>query len=341
MKNKLSFVILVFGLLTSINTYAQTNWILNTPLNPTSSALGDQNQVPGTFSGAFGFQNIVEDSYSNAFGAFNTVRGVYSYSFGLHSETTKPFSFAAGRYVQAAGINSFVFGKGATTTNKLVNSKDYSFLVGFKNKEPGFFVSRNSDGPIVGVATDDPQARLDVHLGDKQEIRIQSEIDNTYGGLSFRDHVGNETWRIRAFNNFTGGYNSILSIVSSKKHDLWISAGKTMIGDWFDFDPCTDCDDYELFVKKGIRTQKIKVDVAAGVWADYVFKSDYELKPLEEVETFINTNGHLPNVPSAKEVEENGVNLGEMDAKLLEKIEELTLYVIELKKEINELKRKQ
>ena len=71
-------------------------------------------------------------------------------------------------------------------------------------------------------------------------------------------------------------------------------------------------------------------------WADYVFKKDYSLKSLEEVEKHINEKGHLPNVPSAKEVVENGINVAEMDAKLLEKIEELTLYSIEQNKKIKE-----
>lgn len=61
--------------------------------------------------------------------------------------------------------------------------------------------------------------------------------------------------------------------------------------------------------------------------------------PLSETERFIRQNGHLPDVPSAKEVETNGVNVGEMNAILLQKIEELTLHVIVLEKEINELKK--
>lgn len=89
-----------------------------------------------------------------------------------------------------------------------------------------------------------------------------------------------------------------------------------------------------------------EVEVKANVWADYVFKKDYKLKTLEEVEKHISEKGHLPNIPSASEVIEKGINVAEMDAKLLEKIEELTLYSIEQNKrlqsqsvEINELKR--
>lgn len=98
---------------------------------------------------------------------------------------------------------------------------------------------------------------------------------------------------------------------------------------------CADCNDYRLFVKDGIRAEKVKVEnPAINGWADYVFKEDYKLKSLEEVEQHIAEKGHLPNIPSAKEVEEEGINLGEMDAKLLEKIEELTLYSIEQNKQI-------
>jgi len=75
-------------------------------------------------------------------------------------------------------------------------------------------------------------------------------------------------------------------------------------------------------------------------WSDFVFNEDYHLKPLNEIEEFIKINKHLPEIPSAKEVEANGVALGEMQAKLLQKVEELTLYMIELKKENDTIKKK-
>ncbi len=197
----------------------------------------------------------------------------------------------------------------------------------------------NRDGE-VGIGTSNPQSKLHIRLDNEQEVRIQSKTTNAYGGISFRHYNGTENWRIRAFSNYAGGYGNILSIVSSNNDDFWISAGKTLIGDSFNFDSCTDCNDYKLFVKKGIRTEKVRVDISSGVWADYVFKKDYNLKPLKEVEQFIKLNGHLPNIPKASVLEKEGLDLGEMDAKLLEKIEELTLYIIDLKKEIDRLKQK-
>ncbi|KXX71233.1 hypothetical protein [Flammeovirga sp. SJP92] len=83
-----------------------------------------------------------------------------------------------------------------------------------------------------------------------------------------------------------------------------------------------------------------EIKVKTDVWADYVFEDDYNLKSLSEVEAHIKEYKHLPDVPSAKEVEENGVNVGETEAMLLRKIEELTLYTIEQQKLIEEQNRK-
>ncbi|MEM1183098.1 MAG: hypothetical protein AAGM22_32445 [Acidobacteriota bacterium] len=98
--------------------------------------------------------------------------------------------------------------------------------------------------------------------------------------------------------------------------------------------------DYGLYVNDGILTSKLKVaEVNKDDWADYVFAPDYELRPLEEVERFIEENQHLPGVPSAEDVARDGVDMVAMDSTLLEKIEELTLYMIEIKKENAELRR--
>ena len=72
-------------------------------------------------------------------------------------------------------------------------------------------------------------------------------------------------------------------------------------------------------------------------WPDFVFEADYTLMPLNEVENFYKKHKHLPNVPDAKTVENNGINLGEMDKILLQKIEEMTLYILEQNKRIEKL----
>lgn len=93
----------------------------------------------------------------------------------------------------------------------------------------------------------------------------------------------------------------------------------------------------KLEVNGVIRANEVIVETG---WADYVFQDDYKLKPLSEVEAFIKANKHLPSLPSAAKIQEKGAHMAELMTKMMEKIEELTLYSIEQKKEIDELKRR-
>ena len=105
-------------------------------------------------------------------------------------------------------------------------------------------------------------------------------------------------------------------------------------------------DDYSLAVNGGIITTEVYI-AEADSWPDHVFAKDYQLMGLRELENYILKNRHLPDVPSEEEVLENGYDMGEMQQTLLKKIEELTLYTIQLQqqierqqKEIDELKAK-
>lgn len=99
---------------------------------------------------------------------------------------------------------------------------------------------------------------------------------------------------------------------------------------------------YSLAVNGKIGTKDIQIEGGsdAWTWPDYVFQSEYKLPPLSEVARYIHTNKHLPDVPSAQEVEKNGYSMSELDIALLKKVEELTLYIIEQQKQIDELKKK-
>jgi hypothetical protein len=144
-------------------------------------------------------------------------------------------------------------------------------------------------------------------------------VDQGYGLTSFRLAVrGNSTtWTdalfVRAADNGVGGGN----------------LGYVGIG--------TNDPDARLTVKGHIHAEEVRVDLNVP-GPDYVFEENYNLLSLSEIEAFIKQNKHLPEVPSAKEMEQNGINLSEMNMLLLKKVEELTLYVIELKKENENLK---
>lgn len=94
---------------------------------------------------------------------------------------------------------------------------------------------------------------------------------------------------------------------------------------------------YKLAVNGGIICEEVKV-IANVPDADYVFEKNYKLLSISELEAFIKTNKHLPDIPSAEQFKTDGYKIGDMDEMLLRKIEELTLYIINLEKQINDLK---
>jgi hypothetical protein len=105
---------------------------------------------------------------------------------------------------------------------------------------------------------------------------------------------------------------------------LTINKGNVGIG--------TIAPDEKLTVKGKIHTQEVRVDMSGPLVPDYVFAEDYKLKSLSEIENYIKQNKHLPEIPSAGEIEKNGLMLAEMNMNLLKKIEELTLYIIQQEK---------
>ncbi|MFQ6601756.1 hypothetical protein [Flavobacterium sp. C3NV] len=93
--------------------------------------------------------------------------------------------------------------------------------------------------------------------------------------------------------------------------------------------------DAKLAVNGTIHSKEVKVDMTG--WSDFVFKKEYNLPTLEQVEKHIIEKGHLENIPNEQEVLKNGINLGEMNAKLLQKMEEMMLYIIEVNKKVAEI----
>lgn len=184
------------------------------------------------------------------------------------------------------------------------------------------FGSSNTSGLYLNAATGWGNGASIIMNGDNHgnssdgslSFFTNSGASNSGGGFTFsRYNQGTSTWEPRM---------------------IITESGNVLIGD------VTDNWNYKLFVEKGILTEKVKVALkSTSEWSDYVFANDYKLKSLNEVEKYIAANKHLPDVPSAEEVVKEGIDMATMDAKLLQKIEELTLYTIQLKKEIDELKK--
>ncbi|GAB2560191.1 hypothetical protein [Spirosoma areae] len=98
---------------------------------------------------------------------------------------------------------------------------------------------------------------------------------------------------------------------------------------------------YNLLVEGGILTERLRVATKNGTnWADYVFSPGYRLAPLSEVQQYVRRHGHLSGIPSASQVAQEGIDVAQMQARMMSKIEELTLYVIRQEAEIARLRRR-
>ena len=134
----------------------------------------------------------------------------------------------------------------------------------------------------------------------------------------------------------TGNFNPALkandAVVVHKTGNEALSGQKIFndfIGIGAPYDPA-----YKLIVNGTVKARSVKVD--PNNWPDYVFEKNYNLPPISETAQYIKDNKHLPGIPSAKEVSQTGINLGEMNALLLKKIEELTLYLIKQQERLDE-----
>ncbi len=128
-----------------------------------------------------------------------------------------------------------------------------------------------------------------------------------------------------------GGSAGILALLNGGKTRLAVREdGRVVIGD--DVSAAVAATGYALSVRGKVFSEEVKVALASA-WPDYVFAPTYQLRPLDEVGQFIAQHQHLPGLPSAQEVStDGGIELGKMNTQLLEKVEELTLYLLEQQK---------
>lgn len=208
---------------------------------------------------------------------------------------------------------------------------------------PHFFINGTTGN--VGVGTQNPDSKLTVN-GDISSTGLNQRI-----GFSTNDKFTNPSGTIAHYGMSLTKNVASQPIVSHSGYFginfYTVGAERMRISENGNVGIGTQNPDSKLTVKGKIHTEEVVVDLA--VPADYVFekyfegkstlKADYTMPTLEEIEAYTKANKHLPNIPSAKEMQTNGVELGDMTNKLLQKIEELTLYSIEQQKRINTLEK--
>ncbi|WP_440066364.1 hypothetical protein [Tenacibaculum discolor] len=221
---------------------------------------------------------------------------------------------------------------GEVINSEIYNSmQDYTSNMAEHHDVSKFIVNGN-----VGVGTTNPYYLLQVEEEEaynNTEYLLGSFKQKSSGGV-YLGYVGDGNLSKEARVRSGGNINLALG---TTKHQQAIlinnSNGNVGIG------TTSIPTDYKLAIAGKTITEEVKVQLKNN-WPDYVFTKEYKLPTLQEVEQYINEKGHLQNIPSAKEVaKDGGIELGEMNRKLLEKIEELTLYTIQQQKEIERLKK--
>lgn len=194
----------------------------------------------------------------------------------------------------------------------------------------GSFIPNGTLGTVFGRLAEGNTTGSGTFLG----VKGYGTQETDYGGNSFAiEHsfygAVNSSINFHRGNSTTGGYLTFNTNTNVERVRI-TRYGDVGIG--------TSVPDAKLAVKGDIHANEVRVDLFGAIAPDYVFEQSYKLPSLAEIQRYINQNKHLPEVPSAKEMDENGMNLKEMNLLLLKKVEEITLYLIELKKDNDSLK---
>lgn len=210
---------------------------------------------------------------------------------------------------------------GYTTYSILQSASNGLSIFNVGNNSIAMYFANNGN---IGLGTTSPTARMHIeHSG------VALKFSRTgYATFSIQQSPSNGLSIFNESTNTQAMYFSGFGNSNSTK-----VFGTLIVGE------VTTPGNYSIYAEKGILTEKVRVALKnSSDWADYVFKKDYKLMPLKELEAYIQANQHLPNIPAAEQVKKEGIDLAEMNIKLLEKVEELTLHLIEQQKQIEALK---
>lgn len=259
----------------------------------------------------------------------------------LASSTQKVLTVGTGGQVSSTDVNTFADNMGDHIATQNIDLHN-NWIVNGASGSGGIFVSTTGN---VGINTELPQQKLHVKDGNILISRLSNRPPgSTNGSLLFGDTITTAhpfgRWGIeyldqdgvrglnfwKTSDNIGGPLNYVLFLCSEENDTL---KGNVGIG--------TGNPKEKLTVNGRILAREVIVSNDIRTWPDYVFAPGYEMMSLTELEAYVNEHHHLPDVPSAEEVEEQGIGLGEMNAILLQKVEEMTLRMIEMEKRIQEL----
>jgi hypothetical protein len=224
----------------------------------------------------------------------------------------------------------------------------------YPNSENHFPLTGNA-----GIGTNTPQAAMEIrrNAGDTRKKNVLLQLSNEWspngqnepsimfsnGDISSLENVSYWTIGARVSGDktlntpqtFKISHKPVGSNIEQEFFSVDSYQGRVKIGD-----VNTNVDGYKLYVEQGILTEKVKVAIKnSDDWFDHVLKQDYKLIPLSDLDKYIKTNNHLPDIPTTEEVMKNGLDLGKMNGLLLKKVEELTRYIIDIKNDLDQTKK--
>ncbi|UFH56327.1 bZIP transcription factor [Spirosoma sp. KNUC1025] len=307
-----------------------------------------------------GSQNVFLGNDAGYFSTSNTQNTLVGYQSGYNSNgDANTFLGHQSGFDNTSGLRNVAVGQKAGANNQTGSD---NVFVGYGAKAGTANPTNVTNAVAIGANAVVSQSnsmvlgsRLNVGIGNSApsaKLHITAGVANT-SGLRLENLTSSSPATLlnrTKFLSVDGSGNVVLASVNGSAREsapeaVWQQEGKylhnvtgdgVVIGQGVSKMP----DGYALFVANGILTEKVKVAIKNTTdWSDHVFAKNYPLRSLHEVDQYIQQTGHLPGIPSAMEVVKNGVDLGKMDAILLEKIEEITLYLIDLQKEVATLRR--
>lgn len=289
----------------------------------TSSVAYVENIYEGTTGNIYGIQGRVNSASPNTSPGI----GVFGYSNALAGGGAGVWGKSNGD--TGIGVGAFATGSGANFAIYAETSSNTGFS--------GYFLGgKNYFEGNVGIGATSPLGKLQVHDANSSNATVYITPKDSPDGDSAtiflaEDHNANSGM----FWLYDGHENQM---------ELWGKSGSAKYGPHLLVNRGTGdmsigntlATGYKLSVGGKIICTELRVNAVAD-WPDYVFSSGYKLLPVDKLGTFIAENGHLPNIPAAAEIAKSGIDVGEMQRLMMEKIEELSLYLIEQQKQIRDL----
>ena len=292
--------------------------------------------------------------FSNTEGSFNVFTGAYAGYDNTIGSFNVIYGLDGGRLNTSGSFNTFM-GHQAGATN--TTGKNNTFLgfradVGSANLENATAIGNGAkvnvsnalvlgDNANVGIGTGSPTTKLHLTSGAANQSGLR--LENLTNGSPATALNQTKFLTVDGSGNVILGSTTGSGAREAAADGLWERSGAlvrttatgVVIGEGVSKTPAG----YSLYVGQGLLAEKVKVAIKNTTeWSDGVFAPGYRLAPLSEVAQYVKAHRHLPGVPSAEEVVAEGIDVARMNAKLLEKIEELTLYVVALHNEVQQLR---